>query len=92
MQDKRCCLIYVRVIYKILFDTQRLKILTIPWRDTQHQRNDLSTMANGAIRQSFIAEHGFDITKDPELSKEQTEVMIQSREGIKESDPPPEPV
>ncbi|KAL6447805.1 hypothetical protein ACFW04_000140 [Cataglyphis niger] len=71
---------------------QRLKVLTTPWRDTQHQRNDLSSVANGAIRRSFLAEQDFEITKDHELTKEQTEVMIQSREGVKGNDPPPEPV
>ncbi|XP_070156863.1 sodium-dependent dopamine transporter isoform X1 [Polyergus mexicanus] len=71
---------------------QRLKILTTPWRDTQHQRNDLSSVANGAIRRSFLAEQDFEITKDHGLTKEQTEVMIQSREGVKGNDPPPEPV
>ncbi|KMQ97245.1 sodium-dependent dopamine transporter [Lasius niger] len=83
-------------IYKICTTpgsfVQRLKILTTPWRDTQHQRNDLSSVANGAIRRSFLAEQDFEITKDHELTKEQTEVMIQSREGVKGNDPPPEPV
>ncbi|XP_018312137.1 sodium-dependent dopamine transporter isoform X2 [Mycetomoellerius zeteki] len=83
-------------IYKISSTSgsfvQRLKILTTPWRDTQHQRNDLSSVANGAIRRSFLAEQDFEITKDHELTKEQTEVMIQSREGVKGIDPPPEPV
>jgi len=52
----------------------------------------LSSVANGAIRRSFLAEQDFEITKDHELTKEQTEVMIQSREGAKGNDPPPEPV
>ncbi|XP_025159006.1 sodium-dependent dopamine transporter isoform X2 [Harpegnathos saltator] len=81
-------------IYKIMKTPgsiiQKFKILTTPWRDTQHQRNDLSSVANGAIRRSFIAEQDFEITKDHELSKEQTEVMIQPRQSVKGCDPPPE--
>ncbi|XP_014482322.1 PREDICTED: sodium- and chloride-dependent GABA transporter 1-like [Dinoponera quadriceps] len=83
-------------IYKIMSTpgsiVQKFKILTTPWRDTQRQRNDLSSVANGAIRRSFMAEQDFDITKDHELTKEQTEVMIQPRESVKGCDPPPEPV
>ncbi|RLU27541.1 hypothetical protein DMN91_001345 [Ooceraea biroi] len=71
---------------------QRLKILTTPQRDTQRRRNDVSSVANGAIRRSFMVEQDFEITKNHELTKEQTEVMIQPREGVKGSDPPPEPV
>lgn len=71
---------------------QRFKILTTPWRDTQHQRNDLSSVANGAIRRSFMAEQDFEITKDHQLTKEQTKVMIQPRENVKGCDPLPEPV
>ncbi|KAH0954864.1 hypothetical protein HN011_010211 [Eciton burchellii] len=71
---------------------QRLKVLTTPRRDAQRRRNDISSVANGAIRRSFMAEQDFEITKNHELTKEQTEVMIQPREGVKGSDPPPEPV
>ncbi|KAL6265072.1 hypothetical protein P5V15_005163 [Pogonomyrmex californicus] len=67
-------------IYKLSITSgsfvQRLKILTTPWRDTQHQRNDLSSVANGAIRRSFLAEQDFEITKDHELTKEQTENTV----------------
>lgn len=82
-------------IYKIIVTpgsfVQRMKILTTPWRDTQ-QRSDLSSVANGAVRRSFVADQDFDLTKEQqELTKEQTEVMIQPREGIN-GDPPPEPV
>lgn len=39
-----------------------------------------------------MAEQDFEIIKDHELTKEQTEVMIQPRESAKECDSPPEPV
>lgn len=50
-------------------------------------------MANGAVRRSFVGDQDYaNVSKDnEELTKEQTEVMIQSREGI-DVDPPPEPV
>lgn len=67
-----------------------MRLLTTPWRDTQHQRNNLSSVANGAIRRSFIANQDFEIIKNHELTKEQTEVMIQLRESTKGSDSPPE--
>lgn len=49
-------------------------------------------MVNGAVRRSFIADQDLNVTKEQQdLTKEQTEVMIQSREGVN-GDPPPEPV
>lgn len=71
---------------------QRLKILTTPWRDTQQRNTDFSSVANGAVRRSFIADEDLNLTKEQQnLTKEQTEVMIQSRENVN-GDPPPEPV
>lgn len=71
---------------------QRLKILTTPWRDTQQRNADFSSVANGAVRRSFIADEDLNLTKEQQnLTKEQTEVMIQSRENVN-GDPPPEPV
>ncbi|KOC64578.1 Sodium-dependent dopamine transporter [Habropoda laboriosa] len=83
-------------IYKIAVTPgsfmQRLKILTTPWRDTQQRNADMSSVANGVVRRSFIADQDLNLTKEQqELTKEQTEVMIQSREGVN-GDPPPEPV
>lgn len=84
-------------IYKIIVTpgtfVQRLKILTTPWRDTQQRNADLASVANGAVRRSFVGDQDYaDASKDnEELTKEQTEVMIQSREGV-DVDPPPEPV
>ncbi|XP_031845957.2 sodium-dependent dopamine transporter isoform X2 [Nomia melanderi] len=83
-------------IYKIIVTPgsfiQRLRILTTPWRDTQQRNADLSSVANGVVRRSFIADQDLNLTNEQrELTKEQTEVMIQSREGIN-GDPPPEPV
>ncbi|XP_046813118.1 sodium-dependent dopamine transporter [Vespa crabro] len=84
-------------IYKIIVTpgtfVQRIKILTTPWRDTQQRNADLSSVANGAVRRSFVGDQDYaNVSKDnEELTKEQTEVMIQSREGI-DVDPPPEPV
>ncbi|XP_078038820.1 sodium-dependent dopamine transporter [Augochlora pura] len=83
-------------IYKIIVTPgsfiQRLKILTTPWRDTQQRNADLSSVANGVVRRSFMADQDLNLTNEQrELTKEQTEVMIQSREGIN-GDPPPEPV
>lgn len=53
---------------------------------------DLSSVANGAIRRSFIGDQELNLSKEQqELTKEQTEVMIQSREDVN-GDPPPEPV
>ncbi|XP_015177672.1 PREDICTED: sodium-dependent noradrenaline transporter [Polistes dominula] len=84
-------------IYKIIVTpgtfVQRMKILTTPWRDTQQRNADLSSVANGAVRRSFVADQDYtNASKDnKELTKEQTEVMIQSREGV-DVDPPPEPV
>ncbi|XP_012272981.1 sodium-dependent dopamine transporter [Orussus abietinus] len=82
-------------IYKIITTpgtfVQRMKILTTPWRDTQ-QRATFSSVANGAVRRSFLAGEGFDVTTaEEEMTKEQTEVMIQPCEEIN-GDPPPEPV
>ena len=70
---------------------QRIKILTTPWRDTQ-PRMPLATVANGAIRSSFINDEDFEGTKvQQEITKEQLEVMIPpSHNG--DGDPPPEPV
>lgn len=67
--------------------------MTTPWRDTQQRNADLSSVANGAVRRSFVGDQDYaNVSKDnEELTKEQTEVMIQSREGI-DVDPPPEPV
>ena len=83
-------------IYKIIVTPgtfmQRLHILTTPWRDTQQMNTDLSSVANGAIRRSFIGDQDLNLSKEQqELTKEQTEVMIQSREDVS-GDPPPEPV
>lgn len=83
-------------IYKIIITPgnfiQRLKILTTPWRDTQQRNADFSSVANGAVRRSFIADEDLNLTKEQQnLTKEQTEVMIQSRENVN-GDPPPEPV
>ena len=70
-----------------------MKILTTPWRDTQPSRVTLSTVANGAVRKSFIDEDAlFDEAngqQQQEIMKEQTEIMLQSGEN---DDPPPEPV
>ncbi|KAI4488584.1 hypothetical protein M0802_011474 [Mischocyttarus mexicanus] len=84
-------------IYKIIVTpgtfVQRIKILTTPWRDTQQRNADLSSVANGAVRRSFVGDQDYaNASKDnKELTKEQTEVMIQSKEGV-DVDPPPEPV
>ncbi|XP_043282022.1 sodium-dependent dopamine transporter isoform X2 [Venturia canescens] len=85
-------------IYKIIVTPgnffQRMKILTTPWRDTVQgtTRTNISSVANGAVRKSFIDEGTeFMDPNDPqaEMMKEQTEVMLQSGEDC---DPPPEPV
>ncbi|KZC04540.1 Sodium-dependent dopamine transporter [Dufourea novaeangliae] len=83
-------------IYKIIVTPgtfmQRLRVLTTPWRDTQQRNVDLSAVVNGAVRRSFIGDQDLNLTDEQsELTKEQTEVMIQSGEGIN-GDPPPEPV
>lgn len=71
--------------------SQRIKILTTPWRDTQ-PRTNVSSVANGAVRKSFIDEGPcFDEPHDEqqsEMMKEQTEVMLQPDEN----GDPPEPV
>lgn len=85
-------LYYERTKLILSHKLQRLKILTTPWRDTQQRNADLSSVANGAIRRSFSADQDLNLTKEQqELTKEQTEVMIPSREGAN-GDPPPEPV
>ncbi|XP_043793975.1 sodium-dependent dopamine transporter isoform X3 [Apis laboriosa] len=86
--------IYWRVCWKFVAPIflMRLKILTTPWRDTQQRNADFSSVANGAVRRSFIVDEDLNLTKEQQnLRKEQTEVMIQSRENVN-GDPPPEPV
>ncbi|XP_066595480.1 sodium-dependent dopamine transporter isoform X3 [Prorops nasuta] len=85
-------------IYKILTTSgsflERIRKLTTPWRDSQQQaRCEFSgAMANGAIRRTILSELETDRTREQkELAKEQTEVMLQTRENSN-GDPPPEPV
>lgn len=70
-----------------------MKILTTPWRDTVQQRPNVVTVANGAVRQSFITVDHLNSTKElKEIKKEQTEVSIQQASGAVSHEPPPEPV
>ncbi|KAF7989109.1 hypothetical protein HCN44_007419 [Aphidius gifuensis] len=82
-------------IYKLISTPgtfcQRMKILTTPWRDTQHSqpsnttRSAVCSIANGAIRTSLLDESEYDYSKDQ--SNEQLEVVF---DGIQDGDPAPD--